>query len=205
VEAEKPERTYDSWKEELDSCEVLWDWQIEGMVSDGARALIKLASEKLVCVHVPDLFHVLRALAQPLGQSLGRQLSSVDQELKKLQQRLDKTRNPAQQQTFEASKNHSEQRLSTRQHWQQTYHQALWAITKALHPFDDSTGEWQLWQALEDRLMTPLRELEQLCDQLNLAKGLEAVEKFRASNTHSCWRLAHLVARGYPGAQPAWR
>ncbi len=62
---------------------------------------------------------------------------------------------------IEASKYHQQQRFSTLQQ-PPTYHQALCAITKALHPFDDSTGEWQLWQAIEHPLMVPLRELEQL-------------------------------------------
>ena len=38
-------------------------------------ALIKLALSELDCVSVPDLFHALRGLAQPIGSAIGRQVS----------------------------------------------------------------------------------------------------------------------------------
>jgi len=79
---------------------------------------------------------------------------------------------------------------------QPTYHQALGAISLAIHPFNYCTGEWQLWQALELHLMAPLRELEHLCRQLNLVKGLEAVETFQKQIPSLALRLADLVARG---------
>ena len=61
IEAEKQQRTYESWKEELENSGVGQDWRIEAMVSDGAQALIKLADKGLSCTSVPDLFHALRA------------------------------------------------------------------------------------------------------------------------------------------------
>lgn len=39
------------------------------MVSDGAKALIKLALPELGCGRVADLFHALGALGQPLGSA----------------------------------------------------------------------------------------------------------------------------------------
>ena len=47
------------------------------MVSDGARALVKLAVSGLGTVSVVDLFHGMRALARPIGRALGRQLAQV--------------------------------------------------------------------------------------------------------------------------------
>ncbi len=38
-------------------------------------ALIKLALSELGCVSVPDLFHALRGLAQPIGSAIDRQVS----------------------------------------------------------------------------------------------------------------------------------
>ncbi len=49
------------------------------MVSDGAPALIKLALSGLGCVSVADLFHALRALAQPIGSAIGRKRESIQQ------------------------------------------------------------------------------------------------------------------------------
>ena len=41
-------------------------WVCHGMVSDGAKALIKLAIEGIGCVSVPDLFHAMRSLGKPV-------------------------------------------------------------------------------------------------------------------------------------------
>lgn len=41
------------------------------LVSDRAKALIKLALHGLGCPSVPDLFHALQDLAKVLGVSLG--------------------------------------------------------------------------------------------------------------------------------------
>jgi len=52
------------------------------MVSDRAKALIKLATDRLGCVSVADLFHALCSLGQPIGSALGRQQAQLAKQSK---------------------------------------------------------------------------------------------------------------------------
>jgi len=72
TEVECSNRSYETWSEQIQSWWTQTGWQCHFMVSDGAQALIKLAASGLGCVSVRDLFHVLRALAQPLGSAMAR-------------------------------------------------------------------------------------------------------------------------------------
>ena len=62
-------RTYETWAELLQSWWTQTGWHCHFLVSDGAKALIKLALSELGCASVADLFHALRALGQPLGSA----------------------------------------------------------------------------------------------------------------------------------------
>jgi len=66
------------------------------MVSDRAKALIKLAVEGLGCVSVPDLFHALRSLGQPIGSAIGRQQSRLAKQSQTLKAQQEKAKTEAQ-------------------------------------------------------------------------------------------------------------
>lgn len=49
--------------------------QVKYLVSDRAKALVKLALDELGCRSIPDLFHALRQLSRAIGTPLALQLS----------------------------------------------------------------------------------------------------------------------------------
>lgn len=49
--------------------------QVKYLVSDRAKALVKLALDELGCRSIPDLFHALRQLSRAIGAPLALQLS----------------------------------------------------------------------------------------------------------------------------------
>ena len=179
-EVETENRTYQTWSGAVDTAPVTHGWRVEALVSDGAQALVKLALEKLHCVHLPDVFHLLRDLGHPLAGYLGRQSKRLEREAQTLQARRDKRRHRKQQADYEASLEQHQQQCQRVEHQQHTYAQAMAEITTALHPFALETGQWQLWQALEQRLSAPLQTLEALATQLDLPKAIQAIEAFRA-------------------------
>jgi len=69
TEVQCEDRSYETWKEQIQHWWSQAGWQCRFMVSDRAKALVKLATEGLGCVSVADLFHALRALAQPIGSA----------------------------------------------------------------------------------------------------------------------------------------
>ena len=76
TDVECSDRTYRTWLEPLQQW---WDqspWPCHFLVSDGAKALSKLAVSGLGCASVADLFHAMGSLGRPMGCALGRQLPS---------------------------------------------------------------------------------------------------------------------------------
>ena len=73
------------------------------MVSDSAPALIKLALSGLGCASVADLFHALRALAQPIGSAIGRQVSQFNKKAQMLQLQYVKATHEAKRQEHKQS------------------------------------------------------------------------------------------------------
>jgi hypothetical protein len=57
-------RTYSTWQERVQAAVTPIGLELRYVVSDRAKALIKLALKGLGCPSVPDLFHALRDLAK---------------------------------------------------------------------------------------------------------------------------------------------
>ena len=64
-------RTYGTWQERVQAAVTKVGLELRYVVSDRAKALIKLALKGVGCPSVPDLFHALRDLAKVMGVSLG--------------------------------------------------------------------------------------------------------------------------------------
>ena len=178
-ERAKQTRSFESWTEEVNSVNLPEGWTIAAMVSDGAKALVKLAIDTLQCVHLPDVFHLLRDLGQPLVSYLGRERKRLERQAKALAERQDKRRNPTQQAAYDNQRHQHHQQCHALAQWDEGYQQAMTAITTAIHPFSVETGEWQLWGELEPRLREPLGRMETLAQHLNLSKAIREIETFR--------------------------
>jgi hypothetical protein len=73
-------RTYDTWWQQVSSWFNSEQWNCHFMVSDGAKALVKLALSGLNCPNVPDLFHLLRDLSKSLGTAIALQQARLQKE-----------------------------------------------------------------------------------------------------------------------------
>jgi len=58
------------------------------LVSDGAKALVKLAVSGLGCVSLPDVFHLLYAVSKSMGSALARQQVQLQKQLHTLEEKL---------------------------------------------------------------------------------------------------------------------
>jgi hypothetical protein len=82
VEAQAKDRGYQTWQALVQQA-LGPAVEVKYLVSDRAKALVKLALEGLGCRSVPDLFHALRDLGKHVGAHLGRQMSQLEQQLPK--------------------------------------------------------------------------------------------------------------------------
>jgi hypothetical protein len=103
TEVQCEDRSYATWKSQIQAWWSQSGWHCHFMVSDRAKALIKLATDGLGCVSVADLFHALRTLGQPIGSALGRQQASVAQQLKALKAKVADTQDAAKRLKLEIS------------------------------------------------------------------------------------------------------
>jgi hypothetical protein len=183
IETECENRTYATWMEQVTQWWTRGPWHCHYLVSDGARALVKLAVSGLGCVSVPDLFHALRAVGRPLGRALGRQAAALTKQADKLQKQLDncseQTAAPALQALLDSNAA-AQQQL---QQEEQTYHDALEHISHIIHPFSLDSQQWQTEKILLTHLAPPLQSLWDLAQSYSTQKAQKALDTFETQIT----------------------
>ena len=178
IETECENRTYATWVEQLEQWWKNSQWQCHYLVSDGARALIKLAVSGLGCVSVADLFHALRALGRPIGSALGRQFSQLKKQHDKLQPQLGTASDPLKRQALQAQIETNEASQHRLEQDQQTYHDTLERISQSIHPFTVDTQQWQLGNVLATHLECPLKSLSELAQSYGGDQAQKAIDRF---------------------------
>jgi hypothetical protein len=178
IETECENRTYATWLEQVNQWWASSPWQCHYLVSDGARALVKLAVSGLGCVSVADLFHALRALGRPLGRSLGQQAATLKKQQDKLQKQLNKCREVADRQVLQALTEDNAAAQQQVQQDEQTYHEALEQISQTIHPFTLDSLQWQTQRALLTHLAAPLQRLWDLAPTYGAKKAQKAIDTF---------------------------
>lgn len=196
TEVQAEDCSYETWKEQI---QLWWSqagWQCHFMVSDRAKALIKLATDGLGCVSVADLFHALRALSQPIGSALGRQQAQLAKQTHTLKARGEATQDEAKRlQLSQSVSVLSTQQVALAQD-QQHYQEAITAITLSLHPFTLDTAEPQTGSDIATALEPPLTQLRCLANTYGQQKALLAIETFQQQlpdmmlGLHAWWQWA---------------
>ena len=180
IETECENRTYETWMKQVQQW---WDssqWHCHYLVSDGARALVKLAVSGIGCVSVADLFHALRALGRPMGRALGTQYATLQKQHNKLQTTLNQSGDGIPSQSLQSkieSNIMAQQRL---QQDQQSYHEAIEQISQIIHPFTLDNQQWQTGNALLTHLAPPLQSLWALAQSNGGEKAQTAIDPIAA-------------------------
>ena len=104
------------------------------MVSDRAKALIKLAVDGLGCASIPDLFHALRSLAQPIGSVMGRQSARLAKRVRRLKEKIASTTHSSQGTALEQSLAALSAAQTVLAQDQQHYHEVIEALSLAIIP-----------------------------------------------------------------------
>lgn len=161
-EAECANRTYETWWEQVSRWFNREQWDCRFMVSDGAKALVKLALSGLGCPSVPDVFHLLYALSKSMGNSISRQQLRLEKQQQTLQAQLQTTASPATSTAVAAQIKALKTQQQTLESDHQLYQQSLHGLSQAIHPFDLNTGEAQLGLELPVQLHVHLTAFTQL-------------------------------------------
>jgi hypothetical protein len=167
------------------------------LVSDRAKALIKLASTGLGCLSIPDLFHLSHELAKGYSLSIFSRLRQAKGDLEQAQQRLETV-----QQNAQAEPVHLEQAqgrvtacAASVSHWQGVGHawrQHLCQWSRLLHPWRLADSTRQTSKAVEDQLRAELEAIETFLETNGLPVKPNTLDKVRKqlvglSALVDCW------------------
>ena len=173
-------RTYDTWQERVQAAMTRLGLKLRYLVSDRAKALIKLALKGLGCPSVPDLFHALRDLAKVMGVSLGLKLAQVEEQLTHAQQQLSvlqaKGHDTHVQQRLLA---HLSAQAESLRADQATYHHTLHQASQAVHPFTLAESKVQSSAQVESQLQQAVATLDTLRAAYTVRDNQAAVLKFQ--------------------------
>lgn len=193
VESQASARDYQTWQERVQQA-VEPIAQVKYLVSDRAKALVKLALEGLGCRSIPDLFHALRELSKAIGSPLALQLSRLDKQCRQAQQTLTHLQaqgKPSQAQQAKLTKLQAQ--FSLLESNQATYHHLMQQLSLGVHPFAlDGSGLQGATEVIAS-LQSPLQALVDLALKANLPKLPAAINHFSdqvneiAAVVHTWW------------------
>lgn len=182
-EAKCENRTYETWWEQVSGWFNREQWDCRALVSDGAKALVKLAISGLGCESVPDLFHLLYGLSKSMGTAIARQRMQLQKQQQNVQERM-KTTSPQSRAALIAKNEdlHHQQQILDSDH--QDYLQSLHALSQTIHPFNLHTGESQLGLDLLVHLQPPLAILARLSQTYAQKQSQAAVSLWQRQIPH---------------------
>jgi hypothetical protein len=177
------DRTYDTWYGLVNERLTTFGTEVLYLVSDRAKALVKLAQTGLGCLSIPDVFHLSHDLAKGYSLSIFSRLRQAQQALEKVKQRLEALQRSqpgrAQLQQAQALAEDSE---ATVQHWQSVrhaYRERLSNLSRLLHPWRLVDSARQTSQEVEGQLYAELEALETLLETNGLPMKPGTLNKVR--------------------------
>jgi hypothetical protein len=175
------DRSYDTWhnlvKERLDtlSTGVLY------LVSDRAKALVRLAVTGLECLSMPDFFHVTHEIVKCYSLALGRHLRQAHKQLQEAKERVAKhaERDPGSPARIKAQAELEASQAAV-ERWEEAkgiYRDHLESLSFSLHPFDLSDSTPQTSDQVESRLRATVAAIQDWAVTYGLASRQETMTK----------------------------
>lgn len=178
TEVQCEDRSYEQWQKQIQQWWSERGWVCHFMVSDRAKALVKLAVQGLGCVSVADLFHALHRLSQPIGSALGRAQARLLEHIDTSKAQSQATANQSQRQRPSDTVDCLSAQQATLSQAQQQYHTALQTISLSLHPFTPDRCQPQTGCDITQALMQPLSQLRHLAETYGQNQARSAIETF---------------------------
>jgi hypothetical protein len=178
------DRSFDTWFDRANARLTTFGTEVLSLVSDRAKALIKLAQQGLGCPSIPDLFHLGHDLAKSYALAIFSRLRHAKRELEQATQHLEKVQqstkaDPAQ--VAQAQARVAARATSVTQ-WQEVgcaWRQHLSNLSRILHPWRLADTTRQTSQEVEEQLGTELQAIETLLETNGLPRRHDTLDKVR--------------------------
>jgi DNA-binding transcriptional ArsR family regulator/tellurite resistance protein len=171
MEEVSADRSFAAWFDRANKRLTTFGTEVLYLVSDRAKALIKLAHTGLGCPSIPDLFHLGHDLAKGYSLCIFGRLRQAKRDLEQVKQRLEKLQKNTQAERVEIEQAQAlvAACACSVNHWQEVgsaWRQRLANVSRILHP----------WRLADSTRQTSKEVEEQLCAEL------EAIATLLATN-----------------------
>jgi hypothetical protein len=204
------DRTYETWYGRVTARLKPMQTSVLYLVSDRAKALIKLAKTGLKCPSIPDLFHLLHELAKGYSLVIWRQVKTARQALSRAQERLATCQaEGASEGVIESAQVAVASGEAEVAHWEEvrdTYRGHLEAMSLQVHPWRLTDSTPQSSPEVEAQLAAEVDALQELLESHGLAVKPKVLDKVRkqlaglAAVVDVWWQtVRHIVLAGKQG------
>jgi hypothetical protein len=169
------DRSYDTWHALVKARIEVLGVDVLSLVSDRAKALIKLAETGLECLSMPDVFHLIHELVKSYSLSIGSRLRQARQALQQAEEQRSEAEAPQAQAVVEA-------RAAEVTHWEtvhSAYRHHLESVSLTVHPWRVCDSTRQRAAEVERQLHAEIDALEALIDTNGLPGKKKALDKVR--------------------------
>jgi hypothetical protein len=153
------------------------------LVSDRAKALIKLAEQGLACLSIPDVFHLIHELVKSYSLAIGGRLRQARQALSQAQEhlRVCQASHPsaAEAQQAQAVVEASEAEVTRWESVHSAYRHHLEMVSLIVHPWRLVDSTRQTSAAVEHQLQAEIEAIEALIETHGLPVKKKALDKVR--------------------------
>jgi hypothetical protein len=160
------DRSYATWHDGINARLKTFGIGVAYLVSDRAKALIKLAQTGLGCLSIPDVFHLSHELAKGYSLGIFSRLRQAQQALAHPRQRLEALQasplGSAQVQQAQVAVEHCGAAVQRWQGVRSAYRQRLANLSRLLHPWRLVDATRQTSQEVEHQLHVEIQALETL-------------------------------------------
>jgi hypothetical protein len=176
------DRRFDTWYDRANERLTTLGTGVLYLVSDRAKALIKLAHRGLGCLSIPDLFHLSHDLAKGYSLAIFSRLRQAKGDLEQAKQRLETVQQNAQAEPvhIEAAQSRLAACAASINHWQEVSHawrQHLSQLSCLLHPWRLVDSTPQTSKTVEEQLRAELQAIETLLETNGLPMKKDTLAK----------------------------
>ena len=169
------DRSFDTWFARANARLTTFGTEVLYLVSDRAKALIKLAHTGLGCPSIPDLFHLGHDLAKGYALAIFGRLRHAKRDLEHAKQCLETVQKKAPIDPVQVAQTEAQVAVCTTSvnHWQavgSAWRQHLSNFSRILHPWRLVHSIRQTSQEVEEQLRAELKAIETLFETNELPR-----------------------------------
>jgi hypothetical protein len=178
------DRSFDTWFDRANERLTTFGTQVLYLVSDRAKALIKLAQKGLCCPSIPDVFHLGYDLAKGYSLCIFGHLRQAKRDLEQAKQCLEKLPKSAQADHTQVEQAQARVVACTTSvtHWQgvsSVWRQHLSNVSRILHPWRLLDSIRQTSREVEEQVRAELKAIETLLETNGLPRKTDTLDKVR--------------------------